>query len=154
MSQTQLSPTQIKAYNDVFVECLSQLNNLAHEQRAAVIQEASSVLQEINRSVSENLPQRTAPSADTEPEPAKTESLNTETANLQPITENPGSEDRDSFYNNLIQALSMAQQNAVNAQNQNYILAQASLTQGIMQMYSLESFSEAFNFLNKIKQIK
>ncbi len=149
MSQTKLlSPDEIKAYNDVFVASLAQLNDLAHQQRMQILQEAITVRREINGNVPSDPSQISTLLADTKSDPAK-KNLNTETAVHAVGTENPVSEESDPFYANLIKAISDAQQNAVSTQNQGCILAQAALTQGIMMMYSNEDVGEIARLLDK-----
>lgn len=149
MSQTKLlSPDEIKAYNDVFVASLAQLNDLAHQQRMQILQEASTVRREINGNVPSDPSQISALLADTESDPAK-KNLNAETAVQAAGTENPVSEEIDPFYTDLIRAINNAQQNAVNTQNQGSILAQAALTQGIMMMYSGEDKSKIIQHPDK-----
>lgn len=145
MSQTIfLSPEQIKEYNTVFVESLYQLNNLAHQQRLQILEEASYIIREISRATPSHLSESDGELANFESELAKKkESLSTKSAVLTPDTENTATQDGVPFYDNLVRALNNAQENAVNNQNQANILAQASLTQGIMQMYSIGDVKEA-----------
>lgn len=142
MSQPKLlSPDEIKAYNDVFVASLAQLNDLAHQQRMQILQEAVTIMREINRNTPSDPSQISALLADNESDPGK-KNLNAEAAVQAPGTENPVSEEIDPFYTDLIRAVSDARQNAVTTQNQGCILAQAALTQGIMMMYSGEDKSK------------
>lgn len=133
-----LTPEEILAYNEAFVISLSALNQVIHQQRTEIIDEAL----RIKEAISQHSPgqrERYKESINklkllsqikTDPvAPDNTPSPPIATDAEEWPTKNP-------IYGGLVQSLLIAYENAVSNQNQCYILGQAALTEGIMNLYN------------------
>ncbi|MDH6254169.1 gas vesicle protein [Chryseobacterium sp. H1D6B] len=132
-----LTPEEILAYNEAFVMSLSALNQVIHQQRTEIIDEAL----RITEAISQRSPEQQERYEESINKLKSLSQTKTDAAAPEITPSSPAATDADEWttknpiYDSLVHALQIAYENAVNSQNQCNILGQAALTQGIMNLY-------------------
>lgn len=132
-----LTPEEILAYNEAFVMSLSALNQVIHQQRTEIIDEAL----RITEAISQHSPGQRERYEESINKLKLLSQIKTDAVAPEITPSSPVATDADEWvtknpvYDSLVLALQIAYENAVNSQNQCYILGQAVLTEGIMNLY-------------------
>ncbi|WP_312175483.1 hypothetical protein [Chryseobacterium sp.] len=137
-----LDPEEILSYNNAFTQSLKAMGDVLQAERLAIIREAMYISRTIERRLPIKEEELFSNAAVDGPNPLA--GLSPAGANVKPDAETDFAQtddhvepkDDDTLYDNIIQALKLAQLNTVSAQQQLFITSISAVTMGISEIYA------------------
>ena len=144
MDQTpHLSPDEIVAYNEAFAKSLAAMNETFHNQQLQSLQIAITAMETLVK-LCNTEPKLAKEIAMEQIQQAVDSIKNNTIAASAPVPAPVPAPDSLDWYSALLRALSIAQENAVTAQNNSFMIAESIVTQSVVTLESVLSYNMGY----------